>query len=145
MRFSHILAFVPLVGFVLAAPTADSSLKGKDDLPTTISHGACLSALSGYHDEAYYCGHTSRFSSHCGAVFTCKNYHGKCWLGSELKKEFHEIYTVVGCGTCGNRYFDSEFAPNNCRASFNYCGNCKNVGSASQAPISASINAGASV
>ncbi|KAL7267591.1 hypothetical protein RUND412_009817 [Rhizina undulata] len=185
MRFSQLLAFVPLVGFVLAAPAADSAgLKVRDDLPTWVdrdtlrtdpkykgipvyegisnedaksqglqtrdetapdvlfkrddcngsgacsstSGGACLAALSGYSDSAYYCGYTSRVSNHCTAIFTCNSYHNTCWLGSGLKNQFNEIYTVVGCGICGSRYFDAEYAPNNCRATFNYCSSCKNVG-----------------
>ena len=49
--------------------------------------GECPAASSAYVDDAWYCGYTSRVSSHCTAIFTCGTYHGTCWAGWFLKQQ----------------------------------------------------------
>ena len=85
-----------------------------------VSKDDCIAAINRYDDGTLYSQYTSRVAGHCTAIFRCDgSYVSK--TGADLKQLFNHVYDYQPCGRCGSHAFD------NCEATLNYCGNCKDV------------------
>ena len=115
-----VVAAMAMVMAMVEVESYSDNCSGSGLCGTQVSKSDCTAAINRYDDGTVYSQYTSRVSGHCTAIFRCDgSYVSK--TGAQLKQLFLHIYTNQPCGRCGSHAFD------NCEATLNYCGSCRDV------------------